>query len=70
MKERFNQELLAGKEQSARAKAEKEEKKTMTDKKKELQLQIKTLESELVALGMKKSEIKRVRENAKEGILK
>lgn len=66
MKKRFNEQLLLGKEQSATAKKNKEELKNMTDKKKELQAQIKTLEAELTALGIKKSEIKKIKNDTKE----
>lgn len=66
MKKRFNEQLLLGKEQSATAKKNKEELKNMTDKKKELQAQIKTLEAELTALGIKKSEIKKTKNDTKE----
>lgn len=59
MKERFEQELLAGKEQSAKAKAEKEEKKVLSQKKKDIRVEIKELEAQLNALGLKKSEIKK-----------
>ena len=69
MKERFNNELLAGKEQSAHAKAEKEEKKNLTKKKKDLRTEIKELESQLNALGVKKSEIKKLKDSAKEDII-
>ena len=65
MKERFNEQLIVGKEQSAKGKAEKEEKKAMSDKKKNLQAQIKELEAELVALGIKKAEIKKIKDNVK-----
>lgn len=68
MKERFNNELLKGKEQSANAKIEKEEKKKLTDQKKILQRQIKELEAELVQLNLKKSEIKKIKEMAKENL--
>ena len=68
MKARFEKELLAGKEQSANAKAEKEEKKVLTQKKKDIRAEIKELEAQLVALGLKKSEIKRIKDEAKEGI--
>lgn len=68
MKERFNKQLELGKEQSANAKAEKEEKKNLSDKKKELQKQIKELEAQLNALGLKKSEIKKIKDDAKENI--
>jgi len=64
MKDRFAAELEAGKVQSANAKADKEEQKQLTNKKKELQAQIKQLESELAALGVKKSEIKSIRAGA------
>lgn len=68
MQERFNAELLAGKEQSANAKAEKVETKEMTDKKKKLQSDIKSLEAQLTALNVKKSEITNIRNEAKESI--
>lgn len=68
MKERFEKELLAGKEQSANAKAEKEEKKVLTQKKKDLRAEIKELEAQLNALGMKKSEIKKLKEEVKEEV--
>ena len=68
MKERFNNEILKGKEQSANAKIEKEEKKKLTDQKKILQRQIKELEAELVQLNLKKSEIKKIKEMAKENL--
>lgn len=65
MKERFNEQLLIGKEQSAKAKAAKEEKKALTKKKKDIRAEIKELEAQLNALGMKKSEIKRLKDTAK-----
>ena len=68
MKERFNEQLLIGKEQSANAKAEKEEKKTLTNKKKSLQTQIKELEAQLAALEVKKSEITKIKNSAKESV--
>lgn len=68
MQERFNAELLAGKEQSANAKAEKTETKEMTDKKKKLQSDIKSLEAQLTALNVKKSEITNIRNEVKESI--
>ena len=68
MKERFNEQLLVGKEQSANAKAEKEEKKTLTNKKKSLQTQIKELEAQLTALEVKKSEITKIKNSAKESV--
>ena len=68
MKERFKKELLAGKEQSANAKSEKEEKKVLTQKKKDLRAEIKLLEEQLNALGMKKSEIKKLKDGVKEEV--
>lgn len=68
MKERFNSELLAGKEQSANAKTEKEAKKQETEKKKTLQAQIKEMEAQLAALGIKKSEITKIKNEAKENV--
>ena len=65
MKERFKAELEAGKEQSANAKTEKEEKKQLTDKKKELQKQIKLLEAQLKTLGLKQSEINKLKKETK-----
>lgn len=65
MKERFNEQLLIGKEQSAKAKAAKEEKKALTKKKKDIRAEIKELEAQLNALGMKKSEIKKLKDAAK-----
>lgn len=65
MKERFNEQLLIGKEQSAKAKAAKEEKKVLTKKKKDIRTEIKELEAQLNALGMKKSEIKKIKDAAK-----
>lgn len=68
MKERFNEQLMIGKEQSAKGKAEKEEKKQLVAKKKDIQKDIKELEAQLIALGLKKSEIKKLRDDAKENI--
>ena len=63
MTERF----LKEKELSELAKEEKakevEEKKEITDKKKDLREEIKKLEAELFTLGLKKSEIKKLKEN-------
>lgn len=67
MKERFNEQLLIGKEQSVNAKAEKEEMKQMRDKKKELRNEIKLLEAQLNELGMKKSEIKKMKDSVHVG---
>ena len=68
MKERFNVELLAGKEQSANSKVEKAVVKEMTDKKKKLQTDIKSLEAQLVALNVKKSEIMNIKNETKGSI--
>ena len=65
MIERFNEQLLVGKEQNEKAKAEKEEQKQLRDRKKELRDEIKQLEAQLNALGMKKSEIKKLKDEAK-----
>lgn len=67
MKERFTVQLALGKEQSTNAKAEKEEKKILIEKKKDLQSQIKMLRKELTELGVKKSEIQKIQESAKDG---
>lgn len=64
MKERFEAELLAGKEQSANAKAEKAEQKELAQKKKDIRAEIKKLESQLKALGLKAKEIKEIKETA------
>lgn len=69
MKERFNEQLLIGKEQSAKAKAAKEEKKVLTKKKKDIRVEIKELEAQLNALGMKKAEIKRLKDAAKAEVI-
>ena len=68
MKARFQVELDAGKEQSAKAKEDKKVQKEMTDKKKKLRSDIKSLTEELKALGVKAKEIKEVRDNAKEEV--
>lgn len=68
MKERFNLELLAGKEQSNNAKVEKAEIKEKTDKKKKLQSDIKSLEEQLIALNVKKSEITNIKNEVKDNI--
>lgn len=67
MKNRFNEQLLIGKEQSSNAKIEKEEMKQMRDKKKELRSEIKLLEKQLNELGMKKSEIKKIKDSVSVG---
>lgn len=65
MKMRFEAELIAGKEQSVAAKEQQQIKKELTQKKKDLRFEIKELESELNALGLKKSEIKKIKDKAK-----
>lgn len=64
MKERFNVELEKGKEQSANAKASKEEQKQLQLKKKDIRTEIKELEAQLKALGLKAKEIKELKESA------
>ena len=64
MKERFQEQLLLGKEQSENAKKAKEEQKELTNKKKDLQKQIKEMESQLKALGLKAKEIKEIKDNS------
>lgn len=64
MKERFQEQLLLGKEQSENAKKAKAEQKEITDKKKDLQKQIKEMESQLKALGLKAKEIKEIKDNS------
>ena len=67
MKERFEAELLAGKEQSTNAKAEKAEQKELTQKKKDIRAEIKELENQLKALGLKVKEIKEIKEKSTKG---
>lgn len=62
MKDRFNKELELGKEQSANAKAVKEEQKALQQQKKDIRAEIKELEAELKALGLKAKEIKEIKE--------
>lgn len=64
MKERFNTELEKGKEQSANAKAAKEEQKQLQQKKKDIRAEIKELETQLKALGLKTNEIKEIKDKA------
>lgn len=64
MKDRFNKELELGKEQSANAKAVKEEQKALQQQKKDIRAEIKELEAELKALGLKAKEIKEIKTNA------
>lgn len=65
MKERFNQQLLIGKTQSEAAKDDKKEQKELRDRKAELRAEIKSLEAQLNALGLKKSEIQKIKTAAK-----
>lgn len=64
MKERFQKELDAGKEQSENAKKVKAEQKELQQKKKDIRAEIKALEAQLKALGLKAKEIKEIKENA------
>ena len=64
MKKRFNAELEAGKEQSANAKAAKEEQKELAQKKKDIRAEIKELEAQLKALGLKAKESKEIKDLA------
>lgn len=66
MLKRFEEQLNIGKLQNAKAKEAKEEKQKLTKKKKDIREEIKELESQLVALGMKKSEIKKLKDKTKE----
>ena len=65
MKERFAEQLKIGELNKEKGKQEKDEQKEMRDKKKELRDEIKSLEAQLSALGVKKAEIKKIREEAK-----
>lgn len=67
MKERFNEQLRLGKMQSENAKKDKQEQKELIDKKKTLQKQIKEMELQLKALGLKAKEIKDIKDNVSEG---
>ena len=67
MKERFNEQLKLGKEQSENAKKDKQVQKELTDKKKALQKQIKEMELQLKALGLKAKEIKEIKDSISEG---
>ncbi|MBQ9657267.1 MAG: hypothetical protein IJV31_00690 [Clostridia bacterium] len=67
MKERFNEQLNLGKEQSENAKKDKQEQKELIDKKKVLQKQIKEMELQLKVLGLKAKEIKSIKDNVSEG---
>lgn len=67
MKGRFEAELLAGKEQSANAKSEKAAQKELAQKKKDIRAEIKKLENQLKALGLKVKEIKEIKEKSTGG---
>lgn len=69
MKERFEVELLKGKEQSAKGKAEKAAIKEKVDRKKKLQGEIKSLTEQLRAMGVKAVEIKKIRDEAKNSVI-
>lgn len=64
MKARFAEQLAIGQASKEAGIKEKEEKKELTNKKKDIRAEIKQLEAELNALGMKKSEIKKLRDDA------
>ena len=66
MIDRFKEQLAIGEMNKETAKAEKEEKQKLIKKKKDIREEIKELESQLVALGIKKSEIKKLKDKAKE----
>ena len=66
MKERFKEQLAIGELNKEAGKAEKEEQKQLRDKKKELRDEIKLLETQLNELGLKKSEIKKIKDNVKD----
>ncbi|MBC5688111.1 site-specific DNA-methyltransferase [Mediterraneibacter sp. NSJ-55] len=63
MLERFKEQLQIGELNKEKGKAEKEEMKEMRDRKKELCAEIKLLEAQLNELGMKKSEIKKLKDS-------
>ena len=65
MIERFNAELEVGKIQSAKAKEAKVEKKQLSDNRNKLRQEIKILETQLAELGMKKSEIRKMKDAIK-----
>ena len=62
---RFKEQLAIGEMNKEKAKIEKEEETKLRDKKKELRDEIKLLEAQLSALGLKKSEIKKIKDEAK-----
>lgn len=66
---RFKEQLAIGELNKEAGVKEKEEIKQMRDRKKELRDEIKILEAQLNELGMKKSEIKKLKDTVKEGEL-
>lgn len=69
MTERFLAEKLRSEEMKELKAKEKEEKQQMQNNKKSLREEIKELESQLQALGLKKSEIKKIKDEAKENVV-
>jgi len=63
MTQRFIEEKQKAEEGKEIREKEKEEKKELTDKKKTLRDEVKKIEAELVALGVKKSEIKKIKDS-------
>ena len=68
MIERFQEQLEIGKISKENTEKEKEEKKVLVQKKKDIRTEIKALESQLKALGIKAKEIKEIKDNAKEEV--
>lgn len=68
MTKRFIEEKIRGEENKERKEKEKEEKKRLTNKKKSLMEEIKILETQLYELGMKKAEIKKIKDGVKRDI--
>ena len=64
MLDRFKEQLQIGELNKEKAKVDKEETKKLQDRKKKLRSEIKLLETQLNELGMKKSEIKKIKDNA------
>ena len=64
---RFKKQLTIGEMNKEKAKIEKEEETKLRDKKKELRDEIKLLEAQLAELGMKKTEIKKIKDSIKLG---
>lgn len=64
---RFKKQLTIGEMNKEKAKIEKEEETKLRDKKKELRNEIKLLEAQLAELGMKKTEIKKIKDSIKLG---